>query len=185
MDDEELDNLLSDTFLKGLDSEEITETNLDRKKPDWVKGDQTHTTYRAWSAILKLKDDKRYSIKALGKVADDKTPKSIYQIKKSEVSRIVGISAQSIFCASSFSSDILNFFNEANSELLQLLSIEQKKQAARHKKTGIRRKRKVELVDDVQILRERVKELECRNVKETLELLLNQLPFDLQQRLKN
>lgn len=184
MDDEELDNLMSDTFLKSLDSEEASETNLDIEKPIWVKEDQTHTTYRAWSAILKLIGDKRYNIIALGKVTDDKTPKSIYQIKKSEVSRIVGISAQSIFCASSFSSDILKFFNEANFALLQLLSLEQKKQAARYKKTGISRKRKVELVDDVQSLRERVRELECKNVKETLDILISQLPFDLQAKLK-
>lgn len=43
---------------------------------------------------------------------------------------------------------------------------------------------KEEVVKDYQKLNERVRELECQNTKEVLDLLIGQLPFDLAQRLK-
>ena len=71
-----------------------------------------------------------------------------------------------------------------NDKLLKLHEKEQKKQKYRSKKTGIRTKKKEELVYDVQTLKRRLRELECRQVKETLDLLIGQLLIDLQQKLK-
>ncbi|MDO6444185.1 hypothetical protein Q4493_00205 [Colwellia sp. 1_MG-2023] len=184
MSDRDLDELMSDEFLNSLEDPEHSKEPGKDAIPIWLSNDKAHTTRKAWEAILALKAEKEVSIKSLGKVADNKTAKSIYQIKKSEVSKVVGISAQSIFNASSFSRHLLRFFNDVNSDLLDTHKTEQKKQLSRIRKKGVRSKKKGELVEDVQDLRDRVRKLECFNVRETLNLLLSQLPLDLQRQLK-
>lgn len=182
--DREIDELMSDEFLSSLEDTEHSKESAKVVIPAWVSNDKAHTTRKAWEAILVLKAEKEAGIKSLGKIADNKTAKSIYQIKKSEVSNIVGISAQSMFNASSFSKKLLQFFDSVNSDLLDTHQAEQKKQQSRLKKKGVSSKKKGELVENVQVLRDKVRELECRNVKETLELLLSQLPLDLQHQLR-
>jgi len=182
----DLDALMTDEFLDGLgDSEDTKETDSsDVTRPEWVNENIEHTTFKAWDVILKLKAQKELSIKSFGKVADNKTSKGIYQIKKSEVAGIIGIHSQGIFHASKFSDDVRTFFDEVNAELLELHEKEQKKQQSRSKNSGVRVKRKAELVDDVQSLRETVKDLEARTVKDTLDLLLKEMPIDLRRKLK-
>jgi hypothetical protein len=186
MGNDDLHALMTDEFLDGLgDSEDSKVTDSsDVTRPEWVSENIEHTTFKAWDVILKLKAQRELSIKSFGKVADNKTPKGIYQIKKSEVAGIVGISSQSIFRASKFSDDVRTFFGDVNDELLELHEKEQKKQQSRSKNSGVRVKRKAELVDDVQSLREKVEELEARTVKETLDLLLKEMPIDLRRKLK-
>ena len=179
---DDLDALMSEKFLDSLDAESKDDHLQEVEKPIWVQEDR-HTTYRAWQAILALKAEKETSIFTFGKVATSKTPKSLYQIKKSEVSKMLGISAQSMFAASSFSAELFKFLDKVNASLLKLHTQEQKKQKKRYT-TGVRSKRKEEVVNEYQQLRYRVRELECRNVKETLDLLISQLPFDLAQQLK-
>lgn len=184
---DDFDELMSDEFLEGLDDESNVKEAAEIKaaqKPVWVSEDEAHTTFKTWGAILQLKRDKKVSIKALGKVADSKTPKSVYEIKKSEVAGLVGRSAQSIFRKSSFSKDVLTFFDYTNGKLLALHEKEQFKQKSRSKKTGVRVNKKEDLVKEVQDLREKVKDLECRQVKDTLDLVLTQMPFDLRQKLR-
>ncbi|MAD04292.1 MAG: hypothetical protein CMK65_11850 [Pseudoalteromonas sp.] len=178
----ELDELMTDDFLSGLDSPSNNNEGL-FDKPPWVRGDTGHTTFKAWRAILDLQAIKEKSIKNYGKVADRKTPKSLYQIKKSEVADIVAIKSQSLFRTSGFSDDIRAFFDDVNSELLDLFEVEQNKQRLRRKRTGVRSKCKPELVDDVQVLREKVEELERRAVKDTLDLMLQRMPLDLRRKL--
>ncbi|MBM5108108.1 hypothetical protein HYN94_10850 [Vibrio parahaemolyticus] len=178
---EDLDDLVSDEFLDSLDEEE-NKSRQEVSKPHWVKGGN-HTTHKAWEAILTLKKEKESNILTFGKIATSKTLKSVYQIKKSDVANIVGITAQSIFSSSSFSSEITDFLNEINASLLEIHTQEQGKQKKRYT-TGMRSKKKEDVVSEYQQLRSRVRELECRNVEETLELLIRQLPFDLANRLK-
>lgn len=123
---DDLDALISDEFLDSLDAEGKDEMQQEVDKPNWVK-DENHTTYRAWQAMLALKAEKKTNILTLGKTATSKTPKRIYQIKKSEVANAVGISAQSMFSASSFSANLSKFFNKVNTSLLELHTQEQKK----------------------------------------------------------
>ena len=177
----ELDELMTDEFLSGLDSPSNNNEGL-LDKPSWVKGGTGHTTFKAWRAILDLQAIKEKSIKNYGKVADRKTPKSLYQIKKSEVAEIVAIKSQSLFRTSGFSDDIRAFFDDVNSELLDLFEIEQNKQRLR-RRAGVRSKCKLELVDDVQVLREKVEELERRAVKDTLDLMLQRMPLDLRRKM--
>jgi hypothetical protein len=180
---DDLDALLSEKFLDSLDTNSKGNHLKKVEKPAWVL-EENHTTHRAWHAISALKAEKEINIRTLGKVADSKTPKSIYEIKKTEVAEIVGLTAQSIFRASSFSSDVLDFFNVVNIELLKLHKKEQHKQILRNKKTGTRINKKEDLVNEVQVLRKKVRELECQNAKDTLDLALTKMPFDLRQRLK-
>jgi hypothetical protein len=179
---DELDELMSEGFLDSLSDENVGVLQEPVDKPAWVQGDN-HTTYRAWQSILALKAEKETSIFTFSKAATSKIPKRIYQIKKSEIAKYVGISAQSMFAASSFSSDLSKFFDEINVSLLELHTKEQKKQKKRSTK-GVRSKKKEEVVSEYQQLRDLVRELESRNVKEVLDLLISQLPLDLAQRLK-
>lgn len=186
MDNDDIDELVTDDFLSSLEGD-ISEGATDlteHEKPSWVVDYESHTTYRAWQAILTLKEHKERGIASFGKVADRKTPKSLFQLKKSEVAIVVGVSAQSIFRTSTFSEDILEFFDTINKALLELHEQEQKKQRTRHRNTGVRTRKKGELVDEVQVLRNKVKELECRQVQETLDLVLSQMPIDLRRRLR-
>lgn len=185
MSDSDLDELMSDEFLNSLEDTEYSKEPEKVASPIWLSDDKAHTTRKTWAAIWALKAEKEVSIKSLGKVADNKTAKSIYKIKKSEVSKVVGISAQGIFNTSSFSGHLRKLYNDVNSELLETHKAEQKKQQSRIKKKGVRSKKKGELVEEVQELRDRVRELECFNVRETLDLLLSQFPLDLQRQLKN
>ena len=180
---DDLAGLMSEEFLDSLDAKGKDNPLKEVEKPVWVQ-EERHTTHRAWQAILALKAKKEISIRTFGKVADSKTLKSVYEIKKSEVAKIVGVSAQSIFRASSFSSNVLDFFNSENIELLKLHKKEQQKQKLRNKKTGLRVNKKENLVKEVQELRKKVRELECRQVKDTLDLALIQMPFDLRQKLR-
>ena len=178
----ELDELMTDDFLSDLDSPSNNNEGL-FDKPPWVRGDTRHTTFKTWRAILDLQAIKEKSIKNYGKVAHRKTPKSLYQIKKSEVADIVAIKSQSLFRTSGFSDDIRAFFDDVNSELVDLFEIEQNKQRLRRKRRGVRSKCKPELVDDVQVLREKVEKLERQTVKDTLDLMLQRMPLDLRRKM--
>ncbi|WP_229602951.1 hypothetical protein [Vibrio parahaemolyticus] len=115
--DMNLDELLNDDFFDDLGEPDASEIKSDTAEmPDWV-GDAGSTTHNAWRAINELKPKKINSIKKCKK-PNDKTAKSLYQISKADVSKLVGISAQSIFRTSSFSPSILAYFDDVNSELL-------------------------------------------------------------------
>ncbi len=178
-DEFELDELMSDEFLDSLDDTETTPT--DKKNPSWVIDEPKHTTYKAYYAILDLKEETQKAISSFGEVATKNT-KKFYQIKKSNVARIVGKSAQSIFNASSFSKDIENFFNKTNRELLELHEHEQKKQLQR-KKTGIRVKNKETIVRSHQSLDKKYNDLKARSTKEVLDLAIKKMPLDLKAKM--
>lgn len=182
MDD--LDALMSDDFLDSLDIKNNDEKHFQEvDRPVWVKS-ESHTTYRIWKAILQVKVTKESQIANFGKVANEKTPTSLYRMKKSEVALAVGVSAQSIFRSSTFSKDVLRFFDVVNKELLERHLREQKKQKSRLIATGVSAKRKDDLVFEVQDLRNKVRELECRQAKDTIDIVLSKMPIDLRRRLR-
>ncbi|CCN63548.1 conserved hypothetical protein [Vibrio nigripulchritudo POn4] len=186
MNDDDLEYLISEEFLSNLESESKAEkSNIkNNAPPSWVIEDQRHTTYKAWLAILMLKREKEQTIMSLGKVLSKKVPKGYFQLKKSEVASVVGISAQSIFRTSTFSNKVLAYFDDTNSSLLKLYQAEKNRQMGRYRPAGIRPRSKQELVDEAQAIRKQIKILECRQVKETLDLLLSQMPIDLKRRLR-
>ncbi|HIF9258719.1 TPA: hypothetical protein ACX6RA_001775 [Photobacterium damselae] len=173
----ELDEMMSDEFLDSLDDSQSPST----EKPSWVVDEPEHTTYKAYHAILGLEAEAQEAIKSFGKVATTKT-KKFYQIKKSNVAKIVGRSAQSIFNTSSFSEEVGRYFDEVNKALLELHEIEQKKQVQK-KKTGIRVKKKEVIVLSYQELEKKYNNVVSRSTKETLDLAIKNMPIDLKVKL--
>ncbi|CAH7149085.1 hypothetical protein AB6D20_009610 [Vibrio splendidus] len=177
--DFDLDELMSDEFLDSLD--DTSDKSAQNEQPSWVVDDPEHTTHKAYHAILDLKKEAEEAISSFGEVVTNKT-KKFYQIKKSNVARVVGRSAQSIFNASSFSRDIEGFFDDVNQELLEMHEIEQKKQLKR-KKTGIRVNKKEVIVQSHQSLEKKHNALKARSVKETLDLAVAKMPLDLKAKM--
>ncbi|MCG9695063.1 hypothetical protein L1D55_25730 [Vibrio sp. Isolate22] len=181
--DIDLDELMTGDFLDSLAEEsQSAEKENTTDLPVWIEGDEKHTTYRAWQAILQLKAVKELDIKKFGQVATSKTPKSLYSMSKSEVAKRVGISAQSIFRTSSFSSSIVNFFNATNVDLLEIWELAQKKQINRHRK-GIRAKSKDEIRQSHQVIEKQLQELRAKTTKDILDLALENMPLDLRSKL--
>ena len=174
----ELDELFTDSFLDLLDGDPAVEQGA---SASWVVDDKSNTTYKAYHAILELKALAEQAIDNFGEIETNKTPK-FYQLKKSNVARIVGISAQSIFNTSSFSPHIRAFFDDVNEELLTLHRVKQKKQLQR-KKTGLRRKKKEAVVVSHQSLEKKYNSLKLLTTKEVLDLSIDKMPIDLKAKL--
>ncbi len=170
------DELFTDEFLCSLDDDSTMES-----MPVWLVDDEEHTTYKAYHAIITLRAEAEAMIKSFGEIATKKTPK-FYQLKKSNIARKVGVSAQSIFNTSSFSPDIRNFFDKVNDELLNLHQSEQKKQQQR-KNTGLRRKKKEAVVVSHQSLEKKYDALKALATKEVLDLSIERMPIDLKAKL--
>ncbi|MFL7034101.1 hypothetical protein BCS71_12385 [Vibrio lentus] len=177
--DFDLDELMSNEFLDSLD--DALDKSEQNEQPSWVVNEPKHTTHKAYHAILDLKKEAEEAISSFGEVATNKT-KKFYQIKKSNVAKVVGRSAQSIFNASSFSKDIEAFFDDVNQELLEVHDLEQKRQLKR-KKTGIRVNKKEVIVQSHQSLEKKYNELKARSVKETLDLAVAKMPLDLKAKM--
>jgi hypothetical protein len=177
----DIDTMIEDEFLESLDEPKVEE--VIPVTPEWVVDNNSHTTYKAWQAILKLKSRKQLGIKSYGKVCTSKTAKSLYEIKKSEIASEVGISAQSIFRTSSFSPFILSFFNEVNAALLIFHEREQQKQKKRQRISGIRSKNKETILKNHQGLEKELTLLKARTTKETLDLVINKMPLDFKLKL--
>jgi hypothetical protein len=177
----DLVELTGDEFLDRLDESILKKENLDN--PPWVLDDINHTTYKAWQAILQLQKQKELNIKKYGKVATTKTSNSLYVIKKSEVSLLVGKSPQSIFRTSSFSHSIRIFLDKINCNLLEFHNDEQSKQRNRNKKTGIRNKAKVDIIGSHQNIEKELNKLKAMTTKNVLDLAINQMPLDLRRKL--
>lgn len=174
----DLGELFTDDFLDSLDADSVMEQNA---PAFWVINDKDHTTYKAFHAILELKELAEKAIDNFGSIETQKTPK-FYQLKKSHVARLVGVSAQSIFNTSSFSPHIRAFFDDINSELLKRHQAEQKKQVKR-KKSGIRKKKKEELVVSHQSIEKRYNALVALKTAEVLKLSIENMPIDLKAKL--
>ncbi|MDF9389347.1 hypothetical protein A1QY_10420 [Vibrio anguillarum] len=174
----ELDDLLTDDFLDSLDDDATAEQST---PPFWVVDDKEHTTYGAYHAILELKAQTETAIKNFGEVETKKTPK-FYKLKKSDIAKKVGVSAQSIFNTSSFSPHIRDFFDDVKDELLRKHQAEQKKQV-RRKKTGLRRKNKEQIVVSHQSIEKRYNDLKALKTQEVLNLLIETMPIDLKAKL--
>lgn len=179
--DIDLDELIGDEFLESLD-DNSAESDIP-ERPSWVVDDESHTTYKSWQAIMALKEEKEKSIKKFGKVANKKTPKSLYEISKSEVAKKVEISPQSIFRASTFSSLILGFFDDTNVDLLEFHEKEQMKQKNRQLSTGIRSKKKDVIVKSHQDIEKELNQLKAKTTKEVLDLAIDKIPLDLKLKL--
>ncbi len=176
----ELDELFSTDFLDSLDDDSMVEKET--SLPVWVVDDIDHTTNRAYHAILELKAQAETAIDYFGEVETPKTPK-FYQLKKSNVAKKVGVSAQSIFNTSSFSLHIRKFFDDVNVALRERHQAQQKKQLNRKKRTGLRTKRKEQIVESHQSLEKKYNDLKALKAEEVLNLSIERMPIDLRAKL--
>ncbi|MBU2919147.1 hypothetical protein KO505_14465 [Psychrosphaera sp. F3M07] len=184
MNDKELDDLLSDDFLASLEPEDSSVKDpLD--VPDYLPNDENHTGYKAWKAIKYIKSIKEEMIKDYREVADSQTPKSLYQIYKSEVGREIERAPQNVFSGkASFCEPLSDFLDKKNKELLTLFDEEQALLKVERKQTGSRGKRKDQVVYEYQQMREELNALKHQKAKDMLDLAISRLPLDLQQKLK-
>jgi hypothetical protein len=176
----DLDELMDEKFLESLDDNAECEI---LEKPSWVIDDDSHTTYKSWQAILTLKEEKESRIKSYGKVANAKTSSSLFKISKSDVSKIVHVSAQSIFRTSKFSPLVLCFFDNINDTLLDVYKKEQIKQGKRQKNSGIRVNKKEVIVKCHQDIKKELNQLKAKTTKEVLDLTINKMPLDFRLKL--
>lgn len=186
MSEKELDELLSDDFLDSLDIDDVTTELGESVKPDWLPSNQNHLVYKGWEAILVLKAEKEKAIKEYKKIANNKTPKSLYEMKKTEVGRAVGDDQRYIFYGKGkHYEEICKFFDEQNEQLLNLFKDTQEKLASRQKSTGIRVQKKEQIVNGYQQLRDENEQLRRQNAKDMLDMSIGRLPLDLQILLKS
>lgn len=186
MHDKELDNLLSDDFLDSLEDKDKSIDAVQPSVPEWVTDNEEDVSYRAWKAILELKSEKTQSINTYKKVVTNKTAVSVYQIKKSEVGKVVDKAPQNLFRGkAAFCSKLLDFFDEQNDLLLEFLKQEQEKLTNLQKVTGIRTMKKEQIVGEYQKLRDKVEFLRRKHVKESIDLVISRMPLDLQSKLRS
>ncbi|WP_372379653.1 hypothetical protein ACBZ91_18665 [Vibrio natriegens] len=174
--------------LHGIPDANFFDDLFEQNKPNvddwrsWVVNDESHTTYKAWKAILKLKDEKQANISKCGKIDMNKIPKALYQINKEEVAKIVSKTAQNIFRTSKFSPSVLEFFNGINKELLASLEFAQTEQEKRNQ-TGLRPKKKTEIIASHQDIERQLVACKSRLVDEVLNLSVSKMPLDLRKAL--
>ena len=185
MNDKDLDELLSDDFLKSLEATDGLATATEPEPPSWVTNDKEHDSYKAWAVILKLKNEKNRSIEAYKKRISNNTPASVYKIKKSEVAAAVGKAPQNLFRGKAdFCSRLVDFLDAQNKVLLTAFESEQEKLQHSKSATGLRAKKKKEIVGEYQVLRDIVTRLRRKHVKDTIDLAISRMPLDLQEKLR-
>lgn len=188
MNVKDLEQLYTDEFLDSLECDSETDEVV-LLNPDWLPGDKDHYIYRAWEAINTLFSEREATILAYNQIAGSKTPKSIYSIKKSDVGKVVDIKANNIFYGRDRDSDakegIRKYFNAKNEVLLKLFEKKQASLLNPQSVTGIRIKKKEEIVDELQKLREENLALKRKHAKDSIDLAIKRLPLDLQQKFSN
>jgi hypothetical protein len=186
MRDKELAELMEDDFLDSLDDGDAQAKVEEPVKPDGLPSNKEHLVYRGWKAILALRAEKEKAIKAYKKIADKKTPKGLYEMKKTEVGRAVGKDQRYIFYGNGEAYEgICKFFDKQNEELLEIFEKAQKALTRTQKVTGIRVQKKEQIVSGYQRLRDENEFLRRQNAKDMLDLSIRRLPLELQVLLKS
>ncbi|MEQ3660719.1 MAG: hypothetical protein ABNH21_17380 [Glaciecola sp.] len=145
-------------------------------RPTWVS--KTNSSYCAYHAILKLKQQKKAYIKKHS-LKSQYTRKSTYQIGKSEVALIVKKNAQPLFNSNSYSKELVIFFNDINSELE-----EKKEQRINKSKRGIRNKRKEDLINEHQQLIKSHQDSQVKVVNDVYQKVIDNMPLDVKRKLR-
>lgn len=183
MNNNELDELLSDEFLSSLDEHAPAEES-DGLVPDWVPPNENDTFHKSYKAILQLRSDKERDIKNYKKIANNLTPKGLYTIHKTDVGRAVDRSQQNIFSNKKnkdLCREISDFLEGINEKLCTLFEKEQALLNTKQKPSGVRVMHKEDLVKEYQQLRDKYEALKCWNIQAVADEVISRLPLDLQQ----
>lgn len=168
MADDYLDTFL-DVHSKAGDNETIDDL------PSWV--DQNNASYSAYRVINELKAAKLRYIHGHSKKTDY-TKKSHYSISKAEVAKRIGKTAQSIFHASAYSSDLSSYFDKVNNNLL-----EAKNKKLERKPHGLQHLSKEELKSKTRNASEELTIIKQSNCEELYTRLLNDMTLDVKRTL--
>ena len=139
--------------------------------PSWVLDDSQHITQKIWQAINELKSEK---INNILKYTPKKTRgKSVnYVIRKVEIARLIKCSPPTLHNRF-FSNDLDETLNLFNEELLEIFNDRKEKIS----KTGIKNKRKIEILAEIDRLRIENTELKNQKTIEMVQELIKNLPL--------
>jgi hypothetical protein len=144
--------------------------------PDWVSRD--NSSYAVYQAILLLEVEKISFIKK-HKLKSEYKKKSNFEIKKSEVARIVGKNAQPLFNSNSYSEELLFFFDETNQNLVTT-----KEARINAPKSGVGNMRKEDLVVEHKSLLQSHDKSKLQCVDDIYQKFLDNIPLDVKRKLK-
>ena len=164
-------------FDKFLDDEDLP---LEEPKVevilDWLS--HKNSSYAAYQAILSLQLEKQVFIKQ-HKLKSQYMKKSNYLIQKSEVARLVDKKAQPLFNSNSYSKHLLDFFNVTNDNLEK-----SKIRRINTSSSGVRNKRKEDLVVEHKALLKSHKKSQSQIVDDVYQRLIDNMPLDVKRKLK-
>ena len=167
---------VDDHFDEMLDSEFKTIKNEAKEVlPNWVS--KSNSSFAAYNAIRHFRDSKLAFIRANSRKSAY-VKKSNYLISKTEVARYVGVTPQSMFNTTTYSTGLVAFFDGVNDDL------EEKAMKRVHKSAGSHAsKRKSELVSIVQSKSSELNKAKQKTVSELMQLTLDRLSLDVRRKL--
>lgn len=159
-----------------LDDSELPSTQEFKEDvPAWVS--QKNSSYASYQAILSLQVEKTKYIRKHSLKSDYKK-KSNYQVKKSEVAKIVKKNAQPLFNSNSYSDDMSDFLKDINK------SLNKKKDLKISSKAGLQNKKKEDLIVEHKELMKSYENSQEQTVDGLYQKLLDNLPLDIKRKLK-
>lgn len=147
--------------------------------PDWVS--EKNLTIEAYQLINQLKAERLLYIQKHNKVSDFET-KKVYQISANKIANSLGVATTTLISTSKYSPSLKAFLNEVNRELED----SKNKKLETHKRTltaGIRKRKKDELVLELQKARIELDQLKIRNAEEQVKQVFANLPLPLKRKL--
>lgn len=172
--------MIDDGYLEQfLDPEELSNELLEKatkeKIPKWVSS--KNSSLNAYNALLLLHKKKKAYIKKHG-LKSHYVKISNYQIKMSEVARIIEKNAQPIFHGNTYSESLFDFFLKLNEQL----------EAAKEKrihtmKNGLQSRNKEDLVNEHKDLLKNNQETQLQTVDQVYQRLLDNMSLDVKSKL--
>ncbi|ABM02020.1 hypothetical protein Ping_0152 [Psychromonas ingrahamii 37] len=172
--------MMDDGYLEQfLDADELSNEPLEEvekeKIPKWVSSE--NSSLNAYNALLLLNKKKKAYIKKHG-LKSQYIIKSNYQIKKSEVARATGKTAQPLFHSTAYSESLLRFFNQLNKQLE-----EAKEKRILTVKNGLQSRNKEDLVNEHKDLLKNHEETQLQTVDGVYQRLLDNMSLDVKSKL--
>jgi len=164
-----------------------TKAEPDNERPDWVSED--NKSFAAWEAINNIKKEK-FAYISKHKTATAFRTVSKFQVQKSEVAKILGVTTQALFYCLSFSEDLLEYLEGkedqqgirkggVNGELRK-----RKDDRLAKPRTGLAAKSRPEINATAKTALDRIDELEKQNAAAQLALAIEKLPPNVRDKLK-
>lgn len=165
--------------MKYLEKKVLKNLELEPLAPSWVSSQ--NASLEAWTQTEKLKTIRISYIKKHHKKSDFEL-KQTYQIKPSEVARLVGITRATLMHTSSYSKNFSGYIVAINLELAELKD-SQIAQAGKSSPRGSIRSNKEDLLKANVELRKALLELERRNTEALVRHAFEQLPLPIRRKL--